>query len=196
MSNKILIATQNLQSKLADLAFPQGYTVEYHRVHPGRSSLDEVENVAPSGGGEYEYNGPFKLVLDGDRVYIVDGATYKNANDLGDDMLVYVNQSKFYVSPFTSEPKTDDATFALRFTSPTDEQGKDSGQDPKVEFVDLSIEHNNELPDDTARHVWHRIGRLLVEELEDGSREYKIAQDHMSGDISLRWYMPCWGGEV
>jgi hypothetical protein len=162
------------------------------------TSMSTQQSYMPttdSGTLQYEYNGPYKLILDGDRVRIVDGATYNPETKTSKDMLVYVNQKKYYAKPFVSEVKTADATFALRFTSPTDENGKDTDVEPIVEVVDLSIEHNNLLPDDTAQYVWHRIGRLFVSNI-DGKYSYRVSQDHMSGDVSLEWYMPCWGGEV
>ena len=139
----------------------------------------------------YEYNGPYKMILDGNRVRIVDGATYNPESKTSDDMLVYVNQKKYYAKPFVSEVKTADATFALRFTSPLNADGTPSGITPCVEIVDLSVKQDNHLPEDNSQYVWHRVGRVLVSNV-GGTYIYKIAQDHMSGDVSLNWYIPCY----
>lgn len=196
MSNEQILVeySEGLRQAINSVLAGQVTRVSDSQRRAGRSALTDRRGGG-GGGGVYEYNGAYKLILDGDRVRIVDGATYDYVNKTSDDMLVYVNQSKFYVPPFVSEAKTANATFALRFTSPTDEYGRDSGETPKVEVIDLSLEHNNTLPDDTAQFVWHRVGRLFVEQTEDGYR-YSIAQDHLSGDIKLEWYMPCWGKEV
>lgn len=189
---QVLAYTPRIQRAINAILAPAGYAVSQKNKQRGRSALTDRRGSA---SGEYEYNGAYKMILDENKVRIVDGATYDYMNKTSDKMLVYVNQSKFYVPPFLSEAKTENATFALRFTSPTDEYGRDSGEDPRVEVVDLSLEHNNTLPDDTAQFVWHRIGRLFVEQIGEGYK-YSIAQDHLSGDVSLRWYMPCWGNEI
>lgn len=132
------------------------------------------------------YNGAYKMILDGDRVRIVDGATYNSTTKTSDDMLVVVNNTTMYAKPFLSEPKTADAVFAMCFTSRINNDGTMSETSPTVEVVDLSIEHDNWIPSNTYHNVWRRIGRLFV---TDGA--YRISQDHQSGDMNMDWYVSC-----
>lgn len=155
----------------------------------GRSALTDRRG---GGGGGVEYNGPYKMILDGNRVRIVDGATYNPATKTSDKMLVYVNGCTLYAEPFTSQPKISSATFAMCFTSRVDVDGNyDHNVTPYVQVVDLSIEHNNEMPGNTVHQVWKRIGRLLVDD-NNGITQYVISQDHASGDMELSWYAFCW----
>lgn len=147
-----------------------------------QSYIPEIQDT----DAEYEYNGPYKMILDGDKVRIVDGATYNEKTKTSDDMLVVVNNTTMYAKPFVSESKTADAVFAMCFTSNINEDGTLSETPPSVEVVDLSIDHNNYIPSNTYHNVWRRIGRLLV---TDGV--YKISQDHQSGDMNMDWYVSC-----
>lgn len=192
MSNdKVLVEySDGLRQAINSVLAGQVTRVSDSQRRAGRSSLTDWRGGGS--GGVYEYNGAYKLILDGDRVRIVDGATYNPETKTSEDMLVYVNQTQFYVKPYISSSKTSDATFALHFTSPIDEQGRENGETPRVEVVDLSVEHRNVLPADSPSHVWRRVGRLRVHAPGDGSRTYTIAQDHLSGDMVMYWYAPCW----
>lgn len=186
---QVLAYTPRVARAIDAILAPLGYSSTARKGLSGRSSLTDM--LFGGSGGSYEYNGPYKMILDGNRVRIVDGATYNPESKTSDDMLVYVNQKKYYAKPFVSEVKTADATFALRFTSPLNADGTPSGVTPCVEIVDLSSEYNNKLPEDDSQYVWHRVGRVLVNNV-GGTYSYKIAQDHMSGDVSLNWYIPCY----
>lgn len=162
----------------------------------GTSTTSYVPNVAAdsaTSSGDW-YNGPFKLVAEGDvllngiTVYIVDGATHDAINHTSHDMLVKVNNRNMYIKSFKSAPKKVSATFAVRFTSLVDEHGNISGNKAAIEIVDLSIDHNNVLPQDSLQYVWKRVGRLILK--PDGN--YVLSQDHI-GDMTLEWYAPCTG---
>lgn len=136
-----------------------------------------------SNGG---YRADYRLILEGNKVRVVDGATYNATTKTSDDMLVYVNGMAFYAAPFLSEPKDSDATFAIRFTSVFNHKGDKVRDDATVDIVDLSIEHDNTLPPNTLENIWWRVGRLHF-----NGQTPSVIQDHKSGTVNLTWIYKC-----
>ena len=176
-TEKILVASEHLQSALTDLAFHQGYDVEYPSISPGRSSLDAVE-VEDSGGGGY--NGYFKLSLANSsngklQVTIADGA--------GGDQICRVNRLYYSVLSWVSEEYDvygDNVYFCLKFTEGT---GDSNGKVEIVAEKSLNIESYTE--------VWYLLGRLIRPKSSDDGFSAYIVQDHYSSIPQMLWFGGC-----
>lgn len=116
------------------------------------------------------------------RVYVVNGPTADIPNVYGDYMGAYVNGKYYDVAPFVSELQSEYIYMhlAFRFTAPTNAQDKG-----RVDIVDLSLHHDNTLPDNTNNEAWYYLGYV------SNSNGYVRTVQHVKEPVNIAWYYTC-----
>ena len=131
--------------------------------------------------GSTEYNGYFKLILaeseSGVTLRVVDGATYKDENNLGGASTAKVNSQVFSIEPYVT--MIDKSTLVvLKYTAPSSD-----GTAASL-VIDTTL---TELPSDNYINVYWQIGRVL----KDADGKYSVSQDWIGGIPYMLWFSYC-----
>lgn len=199
-TEKILVASEHLQSTLTDLAFHQGYDVEYPSISPGRSSLDAVE-VENSGGGGY--SGNFTVIAEPEYnesgavvafvVKCVDGKSYNKSKNTCKEQLAVVNGERFALPLWQKRiSQTGTIYIRLKYTpkgAETTERGQSaSSSSVVIESDNVTGASSNWFENDNEDNAFYYIATCYV---NISKNTIEISQYHMQGAAIFYHVLVC-----